>query len=124
MAGPSTHEAPLGADEPKGPAMTDREARREVAERLRGGGIVARNAEEAYVLLLHRVGIRPQLPVSKTYKEALSRIADLIDPTCHQVLEDETQVCSECGGDLDEGYGWCFCPECGCRVVVRGDNDE
>lgn len=33
--------------------------RREVAKRLRNGGI-ARNSEEAYVLLLSRVGIRPQ----------------------------------------------------------------
>lgn len=32
--------------------------RREVAKRLRNGGI-ARNSEEAYVLLLSRVGIRP-----------------------------------------------------------------
>lgn len=44
-------------------------------------------------------------------------LADLIDPTCHQVIEDETQVCSECSGDLDEGYGWDFCPWCGARVV-------
>ncbi len=34
MAGPSTHEVPLGADEPKGPAMTDREARREDLSRM------------------------------------------------------------------------------------------
>lgn len=45
------------------------------------------------------------------------RLADLIDPTCHQVIEDETQVCSECSEDLDEGYGWDFCPHCGARVV-------
>ncbi|MBS6418852.1 MAG: hypothetical protein KH372_08555 [Olsenella uli] len=105
--------------------MTDNEGdeRRKVAAGLRAGGI-ARNVREAYVLLLHCVGIRPQLPADKTCQEALSRIADLIDPTCHQVLEDETQVCSECGGDLDERYGWNYCPECGCRIVVRGDNDE
>ena len=46
------------------------------------------------------------------------RLADLIEPTCHQVIEDETQVCSECSGDLDEGYGWNFCPYCGSRVVI------
>lgn len=46
-----------------------------------------------------------------------ARLADLIEPTCHQVIEDETQVCSECSEDLDEGYGWDFCPDCGARVV-------
>lgn len=52
-----------------------------------------------------------------SYDETLTRLADLIDPTCHQVIEDETQVCSECSEDLDEGYGWDFCPHCGARVV-------
>lgn len=52
-----------------------------------------------------------------SYDETLTRLADLIDPTCHQVIEDETQVCSECSEDLDEGYGWDFCPNCGARVV-------
>ena len=37
--------------------------------------------------------------------------------------EDETQVCSECGEDLDEGYGWEFCPSCGRRVVDGGGED-
>ena len=93
--------------------MTSRE---EVAKTLREGGI-ARNVSEAYVLLLHCIGIRPQLPAVYTYKQALERLADLIDLTCHQVIEDETQVCSECSEDLDEGYGWDFCPNCGARVV-------
>ena len=39
-------------------------------------------------------------------ESAFTVLADLIDPTCHRVIEDETQVCSECSGDLDEGYGW------------------
>lgn len=45
------------------------------------------------------------------------RLADLIDPTCHQVIKDETQVCSVCSGDLDGEYGWDFCPWCGSRVL-------
>lgn len=96
--------------------MDEISPRHEVAARLRAGGI-ARNVQEAYVLLLHCVGIRPQLPADKTCQEALSRIADLIDPTCHHVLEDETQVCSECGWDLDERYGWNYCPCCGARIT-------
>ena len=50
-------------------------------------------------------------------EELFIRLADLIDPTCHQVIEDETQACSVCSGDLDEGYGWDFCPWCGSRMV-------
>lgn len=61
--------------------MTNREEREEVAKKLREGGI-ARNVSEAYVLLLHCIGIRPQLPAVYTYKPALERLADLIDPTC------------------------------------------
>lgn len=58
--------------------MISDEERREVAKRLRNGGI-ARNSEEAYVLLLSRIGIRPQLPAASTYEDAMVRLADLID---------------------------------------------
>lgn len=59
--------------------MASDEERREVAARLRNGGI-ARDSEEAYVLLLSRVGIKPQLPATSTYEDAMARIADLIEP--------------------------------------------
>lgn len=59
--------------------FTSDKERREVAARMRNGGI-ARNSEEAYVLLLSRVGIRPQLPAANTYENAMARLADLIDP--------------------------------------------
>lgn len=60
--------------------LTKRE-REETLKTIREGGI-ARNVSEAYVLLLHCIGIRPQLPAVNTYKPALERLADLIDPTC------------------------------------------
>ena len=50
-----------------------------MATRLRNGGI-ARDSKEAYTLLLSCVGIRPQLPATSTYEDAMVRIADLIDP--------------------------------------------
>lgn len=101
--------------------MKTSDERREVAERLRAGGI-ARNVREAYVLLLHCVGIRPQLPADKTYQEALSRIADLIDPTCHDEAYGEMNgfTCSECG-DWTQLVEPSFCPHCGARVVTGDD---
>lgn len=59
--------------------MISDDERREVVKRLRNGG-VARNSEEAYVLLLWCVGIRPQLPATSTYEDAMVRMADLIEP--------------------------------------------
>ena len=84
--------------------------RQEVAKKLREVS-TARTTDEVYVAILHCIGI------THDYANLLNRLADLIDPTCHQVIEDETQVCSECSEDLDEGYGWDFCPNCGARVV-------
>lgn len=103
--------------------------REEVAEKLRKGGI-ARNEVEAYVLLLHCIGIRPQLPAVNTYKPALERLADLIDPTCELKIQDGHACCGNCGHRLageheeEEGY-WCFrpyCPDCGARVVRDHDD--
>ena len=124
--------------------MTNRE---EVAKKLRESGIT-RNEAEAYVLLLHCIGIRPQLPAINTYKPALERLADLIDPTCRIYYTDTTintpdtgyepdgyYSCS-CCGELDDHFAemWDdyqardyegeppfeYCPHCGARVV-RGD---
>lgn len=103
--------------------------REEVAEKVRKGGI-ARNEAEAYVLLLHCIGIRPQLPAVNTYKPALERLADLIDPTCELKIQDGHACCGNCGHRLageheeEEGY-WCFrpyCPDCGARVVRDHDD--
>jgi len=95
--------------------------RREVAKRLRNGGI-ARDSEEAYVLLLSCVGIRPQLPATSTYEDAMVRLADLIDrPTCEMTREGEGFRCSACGAFHDmsgfEKFPWPHCPICGAEVV-------
>lgn len=119
--------------------MTSDEKRREVAAKLRNGGI-ARDSEEAYVLLLSRVGIRPQLPATSTYKDAMVRIADLIDrPMCRDLVEHKADplvpgkrmtdgffYCSSCGwdgrlweyvgfGDM-VAYGAVHCPKCGKEI--------
>ena len=98
--------------------------REEIAARLREGGI-ARNVSEAYVLLLYCISIRPQLPAVYTYKLALERLADLIDPTCHivETVEDgrAMYVCSNCysckSEDKKQLSKLCYCPNCGARVV-------
>ena len=103
------------------------EKRREVAARLRNGGI-ARDSKEAYVLLLSCVGIRPQLPATSTYEDAMVRLADLIDrPTCQMVectvdhgYRSWGMRCTACGKEFEHvkpGFGWRFCPNCGSRVA-------
>ena len=110
--------------------MTNRE---EIAKKLRVGGI-ARNVKEAYVVLLSCIGIRPQLPAENTYKLALERLADLIDPTCHVTDEEVTHEptlnalavhvykCDKCGWYFYMAEVCChpkpfYCPCCGSRAV-------
>lgn len=119
--------------------MLTKEEREETLKTIREGGI-ARNVSEAYVLLLHCIGIKPQLPAVNTYKPALERLADLIDPTCHMSYEcgngdDETDeymeeifctpedtVACHCHS-CDEVFRYDrnvipnYCPNCGARVV-------
>lgn len=53
----------------------------------------------------------------------LANAPGIIDPgyrgerTCHPVIEDETEVCSECGEDIG-GYGWTYCPNCGAAISL------
>lgn len=108
--------------------MISDDERREVVKRLRNGG-VARDPEEAYTLLLWCVGIRPQLPATRTYEDAMVRLADLIDPTCEMVVKYGHACCGRCGhvlageGEVEEGYYEFrpFCPDCGARVVSGDD---
>lgn len=93
--------------------MTTSDERREAAAEFR------RAAREQYEFdgenFLDCVGT--YLGDAYTDGAAWDRLADLMDPVCHRVLEDETQVCSECGWDLDERYGWNYCPCCGARIT-------
>lgn len=114
--------------------MLTKEEREETLKTIRKGGI-ARNVSEAYVLLLHCIGIRPQLPAVNTYKPALERLANLIDPTCHEIVELEsdgvgaphryTSRCSNCGQVWGEAVYFpqvpVYCPNCGARVVCDED---
>lgn len=97
-------------------AMTERQ---EVAKKLREAGREldgdsTSSIRSAFCAIDHIIGTQD---TGRTFEPFFDRLADLINPTCHQVIEDETQVCSECSGDLDEGYGWDFCPWCGARVM-------
>ena len=103
-------------------SVTSSEERREVAERLRERP-VARNINEAYVAIVQAIGVRPCLLSHEgesgdrfnaaAYAEALEKLADLIDPTCHMVWIDRV-------GDVNR---W-RCDACGCRSVERIVSDR
>lgn len=71
--------------------------------------------------LLESAGIRE----GNSYSDVFSRLADLIDPTCHmrETVEDErtVYVCSNCGSWKSEDKKilslFNYCPVCGARVV-------
>ena len=101
--------------------MTSRE---EVAKKLREGGI-ARNASEAYVLLLHCIGIRPQLPAVNTYKPALERLANLIDPICKYLpsvcatwFDDDDEEHEDTSLEALENSENAYCSVCGYKMMT------
>lgn len=106
--------------------MTSHEEREETLKTIREGGI-ARNEAEAYVLLLHCIGIRPQLPAVNTYKPALERLADLIDPTCKYLpvtcavwFDDNDEEHVDKHLEAFENAGTAFCSCCG-YIVMTGE---
>lgn len=96
--------------------MISDEKRREVADKMRGYD-VSEFKESAIVPFLECLGHG-----YTNWRGILDELADLIEPaperTCRPVIEDETEVCSDCGYDID-GYGWFYCPNCGAKVVER-----
>lgn len=102
----------------------DSDKRREVAQRLRDFGLASDYAcsdgapfSRGETMKALRGIVADDANGRLDVHSFVCMLADLMDPTCHQVLEDETQVCSECGGDLDERYGWNYCPCCGARIT-------
>ena len=69
-----------------------------MAEKLREAGREldgdnTSSIRSAFCAIDHIIGTQD---TGRTFEPFFDRLADLIDPTCHQVIEDETQVCSEC----------------------------
>ena len=105
--------------------MSASDDRREVAEALR---YVSRDELGSGGLLSTWKRV---LGVNGTWRDVMSRLADLIDPTCHGIEEREqdgigappryTSHCSNCGQLWDETGGIprfpTYCPNCGARVV-------
>lgn len=102
--------------------------RREVAERLRAQ---ARTVSHDSGYLWNRLeiavnGWRVERSVDESYvfdNDVLSRLADLIDPTCHVVPFDEESMrlphCSRCGQPMLKPWPN-HCPNCGARCVDNG----
>lgn len=106
---------------------TDNE-RREVARMMRAiaSGPTVKNVGLGEMLNSILTGGVPQ---PTTNRAIISRLADLIDPTCHAVhsdtAADDELVCSECGALVgvereDGNLLFCsrYCECCGARVVI------
>ena len=107
------------------------EERREVAERLRdeADGHVAVECGS----VAHALGLAYEVhgTIAAFSGDAVARLADLIDPTCHAVhsdtAADDELVCSECGAYMGAIVPFIgavlplYCPSCGARVVEGGD---
>ena len=108
--------------------MTNRE---EVAKKLRESGErldkeppISLTGTACITLfeLLESAGIRD----CNSYSDIFSRLADLIDPTCHLALDEELSQeiqgemfrCSKCDAAFPRINGeYRYCPSCGARMV-------
>lgn len=97
--------------------MLTSDERQEVAARLRELRHRTYYREEIVESICDAISIADPVDTFREPEDVYKLLADLMDPVCHRVLEDETQVCSECGGDLDERYGWDYCQCCGARIT-------
>lgn len=108
---------------------TTPEDRQEVAAKLREAareldGDSISSIRSAFCAIDHIIGTQD---TGRTFEPFFDRLADLIDPTCHDFGGEE--------GTNGEGYdfacsicGWCgnvtepnYCPDCGARVVSEDD---
>ena len=97
--------------------------RREVAERMRKSVGISE--------FVRSVGIDPD-GNDWLWKDVAARVADLIDPTCHNADDGVLGgfVCSECGyhveqdtmdADFNAWEDLRHCPHCGARVTSGGE---
>lgn len=108
--------------------MPTSDERRELAARLRKCGaelsILGADCDTAFHVIDKVIGCREE----DSWERFLARLADLIDPTCtvkddNRLMSDFAYVCCACG----EHFSTCnkpnYCPNCGARVVERGEAD-
>ena len=103
-------------------------SRKEIAARLREAGEeldknAPGNVNGAAQSVLFELFEATSVRDSNSYSDAFNRLADLIDPTCHDFGGEEGTTgenydfaCSACGwgGDMTKPN---YCPNCGARVV-------
>lgn len=110
--------------------------RREIARRLRAAAKTKSNSSD-YLWKRLEIAVNGWKfgdDIDESYvfdNDVLSRLADLIDPTCHVVTTGERRgrpigsVCSVCHAPLYPSTAWAhgmrYCTQCGHRVVSDDD---
>lgn len=101
--------------------MTSRE---EVAVRLRASGNWLDEKDTTSMReAMYLINLNVKAPQGREFSLLFNRLADLVDPTCHDFGSEEGTngesydfACSTCGwcGDVTKPN---YCPHCGARVV-------